>query len=65
MSSNGLYYSPTWEPTIPAGEYIFPETPGSPEASVSEYLNVNLTEPVNFTSNSEVYSTMTARYIVS
>lgn len=63
--NTGLYYSPTWEPTIPAGEYMFSAAPGSPALNPTELGNVTLTETINFISNDENHSTMTAKHIHS
>lgn len=65
LNQNGLAYSPTWEPTIPAGEYMFSTTPGSPALNPTELGDVTLTETINFVSNNETYSTMTAKHIHS
>lgn len=60
-----IYYSPTWEPTIPAGDYMFSAAPGSPAFNPTELGNVTLTETINFVSNDETHSTMTAKHIHS
>lgn len=53
MLSNGLYYSPTWEPTIPAGEYMFSAAPEETEGTMAENIG--------FTSNNTSYSRITVK----
>lgn len=47
---SSLYYSPTWEPTIPAGEYMFSNNVEMPSCA--------MTENISFTSNNTSYSKM-------
>ena len=53
VSIQGLYYSPTWEPTIPAGDYKFILPLSAPSGNIMENIPF-IANSINYTSLSVI-----------